>query len=129
MFHPNDVRMTQPTSLSLTPSGGLPEARFHVELPRDAPVSQREFLAVNPFNLIIGHIPYENGNPLFSVVIILVKRVINNFISMPTVQTPSPLSLRGRRKQDSTTQKREFKIRKAVGSQTVGPTYPHYYYY
>jgi hypothetical protein len=65
--------MTQPASLSLTPSGGLPKARFHVELPCDAPVSQREYLAVNPFDQIIAHIPHENGNPLFSVVIILVK--------------------------------------------------------
>jgi hypothetical protein len=65
--------MTQPASLSLTPSGRLPEARFHVELPCDAPVSQREFLSVNPFNHIFGHIPYEYGNPLFSIVIILVK--------------------------------------------------------
>lgn len=73
MFHPNEVRMTQPASLSLTPSGGLPETRFHVQLPCDAPVSQREFLAVNPFNHIIGHIQYENGNPLLSIVIILVK--------------------------------------------------------
>jgi hypothetical protein len=69
--------MTQPASLSLTPSGVLPEARFHVELPCDAPVSQWEFLAVNAFNRIFGHIPYENGNPLFSTVIILVKETYN----------------------------------------------------
>jgi len=39
----------------------------------DALVSQREFLAVNPFNHIIGHIPNENGSPVFSIVMILVK--------------------------------------------------------
>jgi hypothetical protein len=44
-----------------------------VELPCEAPVSQREFLAVNPFNHTFGHIPYENGNPLLSIVIILVE--------------------------------------------------------
>jgi len=86
VFHTSDVRMTQPTSLSLTPSGGLPEARCHVELPCDAPVSQREFLAVNPFNHIIGHIPYENGNPLFSIVIILVKMGYKQFSPMPKVK-------------------------------------------
>jgi hypothetical protein len=59
--------------LALAPSGGLPEARFHVELPSDAPVSQREFLAVNPFNQIIAHIPHKNVNPLLSVFIIRVK--------------------------------------------------------
>jgi hypothetical protein len=110
VFLRNEVRRTQPASFSLTPCGALPEAYFHVELPCDTKVSQQEHTAVNPVNHTIEHSPYENRDPLYSIVIIFVKMSYKCFYSYINDTDTIAILFPGHKKQYSTTQS-DFKIR------------------